>query len=65
LRLTLAWCSYLSPERCRSYFRLPQNVCDGSPRTSQQRQERLGDAVGAEEVDGKVPLECGTIAEPS
>ena len=38
-------------------------VDDGSPRTGQQRQEGLDHAVGAEEVDGQVLLEHGTIAQ--
>src|SRR5205823_7184251 len=34
-----------------------------SPRTGQLRQEGLGYAIGAEEVDGEVPFERGTIAQ--
>src|SRR5713226_4359591 len=40
-----------------------QIVDNGSPGTSQQRQEGLGHAVGAEEVDGEVLFERGTIGD--
>jgi hypothetical protein len=40
-----------------------QNVDDRSPRTSQQPQEGLGHAKCAEEVDGEVPFDYGTLAE--
>jgi len=33
------------------------------PGTNQGRKKCLGHVVGAVEVDGKVPLECGTIAQ--
>jgi len=39
-----------------------KNVDDGSPRTSQQRQESLGHTIRAEEIDGEALFECGTIA---
>ena len=38
-------------------------VDDGALGTSQQRQEGLGDAVGAEEVDGEMLFERGPLAE--
>jgi hypothetical protein len=50
-------------ERKGGYGHRRQHVHDGAPRTSQQRQEGLGHAVGAEEVDGQVPFEHGRIAQ--
>jgi hypothetical protein len=48
-------------QRCEGVQR--QVVHDGSPGSNQQRQESLGHAIGAEQVDGEVAFECGTITE--
>jgi hypothetical protein len=50
-------------ERQRGQRVQRQVVDDGSPGTSQQRQESLGRAVRAKEVDGEVPFEHGRIAQ--